>query len=93
MAPFSKPETVLKQAEGLVSVGQTHAALQSLSEMFSPKRFRRSVFEVPRIPLSALLSLALRFMELCVELRKGRTAKEGLMQYKNLAQNTNVGKY
>ncbi|KAJ3911440.1 hypothetical protein F5877DRAFT_85959 [Lentinula edodes] len=37
MAPFSKPETVLKQAEGLVSVGQTHAALQSLSEMFSPK--------------------------------------------------------
>ncbi|KAJ3925815.1 MAG: hypothetical protein NXY57DRAFT_796319 [Lentinula lateritia] len=30
-------------------------------------------------------------MELCVELRKGRTAKEGLMQYKNLAQNTNVG--
>ncbi|KAJ4488773.1 hypothetical protein C8J55DRAFT_557772 [Lentinula edodes] len=45
MAPFSKPETVLKQAEGLVSVGQTHAALQLLSEMFSPKRFR-SVFEI-----------------------------------------------
>ncbi len=65
MAPFSKPETVLKQAEGLVSVGQTHAALQSLSEMFASKRFR-------------------------VELRKGRTAKEGLMQYKNIAQNLNV---
>ncbi|KAH7869068.1 uncharacterized protein C8R40DRAFT_1220103 [Lentinula edodes] len=30
-------------------------------------------------------------MELCVELRKGRTAKEGLIQYKNLAQNTKVG--
>ncbi|KAJ3848833.1 hypothetical protein EV368DRAFT_48519 [Lentinula lateritia] len=84
MAPFSKPETVLKQAEGLVSVGQTHAALQSLSEMFSSKRFRST-------PVTALEPILIRFMELCVELRKGRTAKEGLMQYKNLAQNTNVG--
>ncbi|KAJ3884570.1 hypothetical protein GG344DRAFT_60358, partial [Lentinula edodes] len=31
------------------------------------------------------------FMEPCVELRKGRTAKEGLIQYKNPAQNTDVG--
>ena len=32
----------------------------------------------------------LRFIELCVDMRKGRTAKEGLMQYKNIAQNTSV---
>lgn len=83
MAPFSKPETVLKQAEGLVSVGQTHAALQSLSEMFSSKRFRST-------PLASLEPIMHRFIELCVELRKGRTAKEGLMQYKNIAQNTSV---
>ncbi|KAI1789859.1 hypothetical protein LXA43DRAFT_947930 [Ganoderma leucocontextum] len=83
MAPFSKPETVLKQAEGLVSVGQTHAALQSLTEMFSSKRFRST-------PLVSLEPIMLRFIELCVELRKGRTAKEGLMQYKNIAQNTSV---
>ncbi|KAM5541609.1 hypothetical protein V8D89_004799 [Ganoderma adspersum] len=83
MAPFSKPETVLKQAEGLVSVGQTHAALQSLTEMFSSKRFRST-------PLASLEPIMLRFIELCVELRKGRTAKEGLMQYKNIAQNTSV---
>ncbi|TCD71078.1 eukaryotic translation initiation factor 3 subunit A [Steccherinum ochraceum] len=83
MAPFSKPETVLKQAEGLVSVGQTHAALQSLTEMFSSKRFRST-------PLTSLEPIMLRFIELCVDMRKGRTAKEGLMQYKNLAQNTNV---
>ncbi len=31
-----------------------------------------------------------RFIELCVDMRKGRTAKEGLMQYKNIAQNTSV---
>ncbi|KAI0919910.1 hypothetical protein AcV5_001857 [Taiwanofungus camphoratus] len=83
MAPFSKPETVLKQAEGLVSVGQTHAALQSLTEMFSTKRFRST-------PLSSLEPIMLRFIELCVDMRKGRTAKEGLMQYKNIAQNTSV---
>jgi translation initiation factor 3 subunit A len=83
MAPFTKPEAVLKQAEGLVSVGQAHAALQSLTEMFATKRFRNT-------PLSSLEPIMLRFVELCVDMRKGRTAKEGLMQYKNIAQNTNV---
>ncbi|KAF9265046.1 hypothetical protein L218DRAFT_1076037 [Marasmius fiardii PR-910] len=83
MAPFSKPETVLKQAEGLVSVGQAHAALQSLTEMFSSKRFRST-------PLTSLEPIMHRFIELCVDMRKGRTAKEGLMQYKNIAQNTSV---
>ncbi|EIM80616.1 uncharacterized protein STEHIDRAFT_86839 [Stereum hirsutum FP-91666 SS1] len=84
MAPMTKPETVLKQAEGLISVGQTHAALQSLTEMFSSKRFRST-------PLTSLEPIMIRFVELCVDMRKGRTAKEGLMQYKNIAQNTSVG--
>ncbi|KAF9440497.1 hypothetical protein P691DRAFT_767682 [Macrolepiota fuliginosa MF-IS2] len=83
MAPFSKPETVLRQAEGLVSVGQSHAALQSLTEMFASKRFRST-------PLASLEPIMHRFIELCVEMRKGRTAKEGLMQYKNIAQNSSV---
>jgi translation initiation factor 3 subunit A len=83
MAPFSKPETVLKQAEGLVSVGQSHAALQSLTDIFNSKRLRST-------PLQSLEPIMLRFVELCVEMRKGRTAKEGLMQYKNIAQNSSV---
>lgn len=32
----------------------------------------------------------LLFVELCVDLRKGKTAKDGLYQYKNIAQNTSV---
>ncbi|KAG8899724.1 eukaryotic translation initiation factor 3 subunit A, partial [Tulasnella sp. 403] len=83
MAPFSKPETVLKQADGLISVGQHEAALQSLTEMFASKKFRNT-------PLVSLEPIVLRFISLCVDLRQGRTAKEGLMQYKNIAQNTSV---
>ena len=33
----------------------------------------------------------LLFIDLCVDLRKGKQAKDGLYQYKNTAQNTNVG--
>ena len=33
----------------------------------------------------------LLFVELCVDLRKGKAAKDGLYQYKNIAQNSNVG--
>jgi len=33
----------------------------------------------------------LQFVELCVDLKKGKSAKDGLYQYKNIAQNTNVG--
>ena len=33
----------------------------------------------------------LLFVELCVDLKKGKLAKDGLYQYKNTAQNTNVG--
>ncbi|KAJ7334615.1 hypothetical protein DFH08DRAFT_707165 [Mycena albidolilacea] len=63
MAPFSKPETVLKQAEGLVSARQTHAALQSFTEMFSSKCFRS-------IPLTSLEPIMHHFVELCIDMRK-----------------------
>jgi len=32
----------------------------------------------------------LLFIELCVDLRKGKMAKDGLYNYKNTSQNTNV---
>ncbi|TIB04796.1 hypothetical protein E3P94_00041 [Wallemia ichthyophaga] len=83
MAPYTRPETVLKRAEELVAVNQHTAALQSLQEMFTSKRFRST-------PLSSLEPIMLRFVELCVTLRKTRSAKDGLLQYKNISQNFSV---
>ncbi|GAA5902113.1 hypothetical protein JCM6882_006704 [Rhodosporidiobolus microsporus] len=79
----TRPELVLRRADELLSVGQPLAALSSISEVFSSKRFRST-------PLSVLEPIMLKFLDLCVDLRKGRTAKDGLILYKNVAQNTSV---
>ncbi|GAA5943920.1 translation initiation factor eIF3 core subunit a [Sporobolomyces koalae] len=79
----TKPEMVLRRADELLSVNQPTAALSAISEVFSSKRFRST-------PLSTLEPILIKFLELCVDLRKGRTAKDGLIQYKNVAQNTSV---
>ncbi|KAE8253956.1 hypothetical protein A4X13_0g3593 [Tilletia indica] len=82
MAPgFTRPETVLKRAEELIGIGQSQAALQALHEIFSQRRFKQT-------PLPSLQPIMIRFVDLCVDLRRGRIAKDGLMQYKNMAQNT-----
>ncbi|KAH9817904.1 hypothetical protein DFH28DRAFT_1081001 [Melampsora americana] len=83
MAPYTKPETVLRRSEELLSVNQPMSALASISEIFSSKRFRQT-------PLASLEPIMLRFIDLCVLLRKNRTVKEGLHMYKNVAQNTSV---
>ncbi|GAA6053531.1 hypothetical protein JCM3770_000312, partial [Rhodotorula araucariae] len=79
----TRPELVLRRADELLSVGQPMAALASVSEVFSSKRFRST-------PLSVLEPIMVKFLELSVDLRKGRTAKDGLILYKNVAQNTSV---
>ncbi|WAQ84388.1 hypothetical protein PtA15_4A841 [Puccinia triticina] len=81
--PYTKPETVLRRSEELLSVNQPMSALASISEIFSSKRFRQT-------PLSSLEPIMLRFIDLCVLLRKTRNVKEGLHMYKNVAQNTSV---
>lgn len=65
-------------------MGQSQAALTVLHEQVTSKRSRNS-------PIAALEPVMLLFVELSVDLRKGKAAKDGLYQYKNIAQNTNVG--
>jgi translation initiation factor 3 subunit A len=74
----------IQRAQELIAVGQTQAALQILHEHVTSKRSRSS-------PIPSLEPVMLLFVELCVDLRKGKLAKDGLYQYKNVAQNTNVG--
>ncbi|KAF2643189.1 hypothetical protein P280DRAFT_467254 [Massarina eburnea CBS 473.64] len=82
--PHSKPENTLKRAQELIGVQQPQAALQLLHEHVISKRTRNS-------PIASLEPVMILFIELCVDLRKGKLAKDGLYQYKNTAQNTNVG--
>ncbi|KAI7868845.1 hypothetical protein BDF14DRAFT_1788296 [Spinellus fusiger] len=85
MAPFyaAKPDNVLKRAEELAAQGQETAALQALNEVILSKRSRSS-------PINMMEPMMLKYIELCVDLRQGRIVKEGLHQYRNIAQNTSV---
>lgn len=76
--------SLLQRARELIAVGQAPAALTVLHEHVTSKRTRSS-------PVASLEPVMILFVELSVDLRKGKAAKDGLYQYKNIAQNTNVG--
>ena len=73
----------MQRAQELIGVGQQQAALSILHEHVTSKRTRNS-------PIAALEPVMILFIELCVDLRKGKMAKDGLYNYKNTSQNTNV---
>ena len=74
----------IQRAQELIAVDQSQAALNVLHEHITSKRSRNS-------PIASLEPVMLLFVELSVDLKKGKSAKDGLYQYKNIAQNTNVG--
>lgn len=81
--PLTKPENVMKRAQELVGVGQSQAALSLLHEHLTAKRTRNN-------PISSIEPAMIYFVDLCVELKKGKAAKDALYSYKNTAQNTNI---
>lgn len=81
---FADQRNPLQRAQELIGVEQPQAALTILHEHVTSKRSRNS-------PIASLEPVMLQFVELCVDLKKGKLAKDGLYQYKNTAQNTNVG--
>ncbi|CAI7918822.1 unnamed protein product [Closterium sp. NIES-54] len=65
-----------------MNVGQKAAALQSLHDLITSKRYRTWQKPLERIML--------KYVELCVDMRKGRFAKDGLIQYRIACQQVNV---
>ncbi|SMN21837.1 similar to Saccharomyces cerevisiae YBR079C RPG1 eIF3a subunit of the core complex of translation initiation factor 3 (eIF3), essential for translation [Maudiozyma saulgeensis] len=82
--PPLRPENALKRAEELISVGESQAALQSLFDFFTARRIR---FAEP----AAIEPIVFRFLELGVDLKKGRMIKDALHQYKKLVQGSPEG--
>ncbi|KAL2628888.1 hypothetical protein R1flu_013574 [Riccia fluitans] len=82
MATFAKPENALKRAEELMNVGQKQAALQALHDLITSKRYRAWQKTLERIMF--------KYVELCVDMKKGRFAKDGLIQYRIVCQQVNV---
>ncbi|OTB08032.1 hypothetical protein M426DRAFT_317541 [Hypoxylon sp. CI-4A] len=81
--PHQKPENVLKRAHELIGVHQAPAALNLLHDHITSKRSRN-------VPIVSLEPVMLLLVELSVEQKKGKLAKDALYSYKNIAQNTNI---
>ncbi|KAI0480391.1 eukaryotic translation initiation factor 3 subunit A [Xylariaceae sp. FL0804] len=81
--PHQKPENVLKRAHELIGVNQAPAALTLLHDHITSKRSRN-------VPIASLEPVMLLLVELSVEQKKGKVAKDALYSYKNIAQNTNI---
>ncbi|GAA0152888.1 translation initiation factor [Lithospermum erythrorhizon] len=79
---FAKPENALKRAEELINVGQKEEALKALHGVIVSRRHRAWTKTLERIMF--------KHIELCVDMRKGRIAKEGLIQYRMVCQQVNV---
>jgi translation initiation factor 3 subunit A len=80
---FAKPENALKRAEELLHVGQQNAALDSLHDVLSSKRHRTWTPVIEQV--------IIKYLDICISLKKGRMAKDGLIQYRNICQQVNIG--
>ncbi|KAM3724649.1 Eukaryotic translation initiation factor 3 subunit [Dirofilaria immitis] len=75
---FQKPETALKRAHELISVGKEMDALDTLHDTIKSKRHKQWT--------KTHEAIMLKHMELCVSLRRPHVAKDALFQYKTLTQ-------
>eukprot|EP00531_Pseudo-nitzschia_arenysensis_P000363 CAMPEP_0116147848 /NCGR_PEP_ID=MMETSP0329-20121206/18000_1 /TAXON_ID=697910 /ORGANISM="Pseudo-nitzschia arenysensis, Strain B593" /LENGTH=1001 /DNA_ID=CAMNT_0003643857 /DNA_START=135 /DNA_END=3141 /DNA_ORIENTATION=+ len=78
-----KPELVLRRALELQGIHQSEAALKILHDVLSSRRHRTwsTVYE----------QIMIAYLDLCLKLHRAREAKDGLHQYRNLAQSQAPG--
>ncbi|KAJ2157354.1 eukaryotic translation initiation factor 3 subunit A [Coemansia sp. RSA 552] len=77
-----RPEMVLRRAEELINVGQPVTALEALYDALIGRRLRSA-------NAGNTEPFIRKFVELCIEQKRGRQLKEGLTQYRNIVQHTN----
>ncbi|KAL8529031.1 hypothetical protein ACS0TY_006483 [Phlomoides rotata] len=82
MATFARPENALKRAEELINVEQKQEALETLHSFITSRRYRAWTRTHEKIMF--------KFVELCVDMRRGRHAKDGLIQYRGICQQVNI---
>ncbi len=75
---FHKPENALKRSNELIVVGNWNAALELLHSVFSNRKYKQWQ--------PAYETLMIQYLDLCIELKKYREAKDGLHQYRNMTQ-------
>jgi len=80
---FHKPELALRRALELQGINQEVAALTLLHEVLSSRRHRTWS--------PAYEQIMITYLNLCLKLHKAREAKDGLHQYRNLAQSQAPG--
>ncbi|KAI9505827.1 eukaryotic translation initiation factor 3 subunit A [Coemansia spiralis] len=78
----TSPDIFLKRAEELIKVGQAGTALETLYDVLTNKRLRN-------VNAGNTEPFIKKFVDLCVEQRKGKQLKDGLTQYRNIVQYNN----
>jgi|UniRef100_A0A7S4GCP0 translation initiation factor 3 subunit A len=78
-----KPENALKRAEELIAQEQPSRALNALHDVISNRKYR--------VWQACLEDIMLKHIDLCIDLRKGKHARDGLIQYRAICQQVNVG--
>ena len=76
--PTQKPENALKRANELSAIGNEKGALQVLHDVLTAKKSRTWV--------KVLESIMLKYIDIAVDLKLHRHAKDGLHQYRNISQ-------
>lgn len=66
----------------LINVGQKQEALEALHSFITSRRYRAWTRTHEKIML--------KYVELCVDMRRGRHAKDGLIQYRVICQQVNI---
>eukprot|EP00729_Bicosta_minor_P004610 gene4610-7239_t len=82
MPYFQKPESAMKKAQELIKVDQPAMALEVLHDVLTSRRHRTwsNTHEL----------IMKKYIDLCILLKKGRLARDGLHQFKNIAGTTAV---